>query len=237
MHLHLLPFPLVSLLLLAKLFTCCNTLFLLKTWENLSESWVLVNLVTGAKCLDNSCSCFPSCWGEETCFWFSVGDMFHPQDVQDNCMWWCCVDFLIFFFFPEHLPVLSSFWCWQLFSGISFDEPAVFCLMVKDNYLVFRGEHGAFQFPQALGLHSSGSLLKAKFLTWCLLLCLSVPQPTFFLFKDGSSWIVGMSMEGTKWYEAFAQHRVMLASWLVFVLLHSGFFVFFFYWLAVIRSN
>jgi len=35
------------------------------------------------------------------------------------------------------------------------------CLvMVGDNYLALRGEHGALQFPQALGLHFSDSLLK-----------------------------------------------------------------------------
>lgn len=152
--------PLVSFLLLAKPFTCRNALFLLKTWGNFSESWVLVNLVTGEKSLLNSCSwLFPFLLGEEMWFWFGVGGMFHPQDVQDNCMWYCCVDLISPPLPPQHLPVLSSFWYWQLFSEISFDEPAVSsgCVTVRDNYLALRGEHGALQFPQALGLHSSGS--------------------------------------------------------------------------------
>lgn len=36
-------------------------------------------------------------------------------------------------------------------------------------------------------------------------------------------------MAETKWYEAFAQYRTKLASWLVFVLVHSIYLFFFKY--------
>lgn len=168
------------------------------------ESWVPVSLVTAAKCLDNSWL-FPFLLGEEMRSWFHVGGTFHPQNAEDNFMWIVGGYFLLvnifFFVFPEYLPVLSGFWYWQLFSA------AEFCRTCSSLWSC-DGLRGAFQFPQALGLHSGGSWLKtAKFLTWCLLLCLCFSSSPFFLSVEmgaAEQWDCKEQIGMKLWFRAVA---------------------------------